>query len=527
MPDTFSATRYHSLIVDAYISPSPRSELKVVATTEDDGVDLPVVMALMHNLCPIYGVQFHPESICTIQGHKIICNFVNMQGHLPNIFIQEPIENSSCAPDLQALARPVFVRRVENIEADDVSLIADSLYYSSERTKFFWLDSAGRHEMKRTSMTSRFSILGFYDKRLHKPPGLSSLDFLDSLDMSFDAVVDEVLQYECEFLGGYLLILPYELYCETLNMDLDDVEKSDFALKHLFVASVTEWITYDAVSKHLYCCSLLDEKVSLYSTVISVLATKRPTQDFVKLQSNVGSIFPILSCIDTEESYCAKVDKCKEFIMAGQSYELCLTTRFYSPRVSIDPFQYYLENRRRHAAPFSSFINGEDFVICCFSPELFLSLGGIDQLSGNAELIMSPIKGTSKRDLVDPAKDSLLFDSLRNSEKEMAENLMITDLVRNDLARISPKLQVIVRELFGCYKFASCHHMISTVSASSSPTLNVPKHTNALKSLNISLSELFKATFPPGTTVIFFDYLCTFDRINDWCAQEKICAAIM
>jgi para-aminobenzoate synthetase component 1 len=78
-------------------------------------------------------------------------------------------------------------------------------------------------------------------------------------------------------------------------------------------------------------------------------------------------------------------------------------------------------------------------------------------------LISQPIKGTSKRNLIDAEKDLIGRQYLKESQKEKSENVMIVDLVRNDLSKVSARGTVEVEELMGIYSFPQVHQMISTV----------------------------------------------------------------
>jgi para-aminobenzoate synthetase component 1 len=127
--------------------------------------------------------------------------------------------------------------------------------------------------------------------------------------------------------------------------------------------------------------------------------------------------------------------------------------------------------------PFSAFFKAESRYLICASPERFLKKTG-------DKLIAQPIKGTIKRGK-NELEDSLLKEKLLNSEKERAENLMIVDLMRNDLSRISQTGSVKVEELFGVYPFSRVHQMISTVVSSISQ--------------NKSLLDIIHATFPMGS----------------------------
>src|SRR5690606_14619775 len=108
-------------------------------------------------------------------------------------------------------------------------------------------------------------------------------------------------------------------------------------------------------------------------------------------------------------------------------------------------------------APFSVFLRNNDRYLISASPERFLK-------KENGKLLSQPIKGTARR-VEDPLMDEQVKSELRSSEKELSENMMIVDLVRNDLAKSSVPGSVKVDELFGIYSFPQIHQMISTVSS--------------------------------------------------------------
>jgi para-aminobenzoate synthetase component I len=128
-------------------------------------------------------------------------------------------------------------------------------------------------------------------------------------------------------------------------------------------------------------------------------------------------------------------------------------------------------------APFSSFLQFDDFSAFCGSPERFL------QKKGDV-LRSEPIKGTSKRGKTDE-EDEQLKNNLQNDAKERSENIMVVDLVRNDLSKIAIKDSVKVEELCALYSFKTVHQLISTI------TCTVEEKT--------SFTDIIKATFPMGS----------------------------
>jgi para-aminobenzoate synthetase component 1 len=159
----------------------------------------------------------------------------------------------------------------------------------------------------------------------------------------------------------------------------------------------------------------------------------------------------------SEEEYIADVEAIRQHIIAGDVYELNYCVEFYAEHISLDPVNIYNRLRNRSAVPFGCFLKHEDRYLAGASPERFLAKRG-------KQIISQPIKGTARRGK-DQAEDDMQRKALLESEKERAENLMIVDLVRNDLARSAVTGSVKVDELFGIYTFPQVHQMISTVSA--------------------------------------------------------------
>jgi para-aminobenzoate synthetase component 1 len=161
------------------------------------------------------------------------------------------------------------------------------------------------------------------------------------------------------------------------------------------------------------------------------------------------------------ETYLAHVERIREHILDGDVYELNYCMEFFAEGVELDPLAAYLALNARSPMPFSVFGKTGDRYLLCASPERFL------RKTGN-RLLSQPIKGTARRGPT-PAEDERLKHALKHDEKERAENMMIVDLVRNDLARSARTGTVRVEEMFGVYTFAQLHQMISTVSAELRP----------------------------------------------------------
>ncbi|WP_420149907.1 aminodeoxychorismate synthase component I [Spirosoma sp.] len=176
------------------------------------------------------------------------------------------------------------------------------------------------------------------------------------------------------------------------------------------------------------------------------------------VQSDVTHSFPaMVQCRVTSDEYQANVRRIQQHIREGDVYELNYCIEFFAENLLLNPLATYQALSQRSPMPFSNFLKlGERYVVGA-SPERFLKKEG-------RTVVSQPIKGTIRRGS-NEEEDAHLRNQLLNSEKERAENLMIVDLVRNDLARSAITGSIKVDELFGIYGFQQVYQMISTVSA--------------------------------------------------------------
>lgn len=175
--------------------------------------------------------------------------------------------------------------------------------------------------------------------------------------------------------------------------------------------------------------------------------------------ADVNTIFDVkLTSEMTKDEYCESIKAVKNHLQKGDCYELNFCQTFFAENTQINPYSLYKNLIKISPSPFSAFYRIKDKFCISASPERFLKKKG-------DILISQPIKGTSKRDVKNPLKDTLAIKYLKESEKEISENVMIVDLVRNDLSKVSARGSVRVEELMGIYSFPQVHHMISTISS--------------------------------------------------------------
>ena len=176
-------------------------------------------------------------------------------------------------------------------------------------------------------------------------------------------------------------------------------------------------------------------------------------------------------------SYAKVVVGIQAEIAAGELYQANLTHRL-AARFSGDAWRLFETLRARSPAPFAAFVELPELTIVGSSPERFLRVdadGGVET---------RPIKGTRPRGAT-AADDARLFEELRSSEKERAENAMIVDLMRNDLGRVCVPGSIEVPELFAIERYATLFQMVSTVRG----TLRAGR----------DRMDLLRAAFPPGS----------------------------
>jgi para-aminobenzoate synthetase len=155
------------------------------------------------------------------------------------------------------------------------------------------------------------------------------------------------------------------------------------------------------------------------------------------------------------DRYLADIAACKEHLLEGDSYEICLTNSIEA-ELEVDPFALYMELRRVNPAPFASYLRFGDLAVLSSSPERFL------RVDREGEVETKPIKGTSRRG-DSASEDARLAEELRSSQKNRAENLMIVDLMRNDLGAACEIGSVEVPVLMEVETYETLHQLVSTV----------------------------------------------------------------
>lgn len=156
-----------------------------------------------------------------------------------------------------------------------------------------------------------------------------------------------------------------------------------------------------------------------------------------------------------KQQYSGKFDKIQAYILSGDCYQVNLAQRFEA-QYQGDEYQAYQLLLEQNKPPFAAFLRLPEQVILSLSPERFLKLH-------NNIVESKPIKGTRPR-FADAQRDIESQQQLQSSEKDRSENLMIVDLLRNDIGRVSLPGSVNVPSLFDIESFPAVHHLVSTVT---------------------------------------------------------------
>lgn len=262
------------------------------------------------------------------------------------------------------------------------------------------------------------------------------------------------------FIGGAVGYFSYDL--KDFNERLPDFSLDDINIPDAILCFYDTALIFNHVTKELFAVSTgFPEKgeraryrklARLENLKNKLYAAENSGPENLKLSEKAR-----LTSNFTKDSYVEAVKKAKEYIRKGDIYQVNLSQRFKFS-LSMDPFDLYQILRVINPAPFASFLNFGDVKIVSASPERFLKKRA-------RHIETRPIKGTRPRGST-PSEDKKLKGDLMASVKDRAENLMIIDLERNDLGRISRYGSVKVTEFMTCEEYATVFHLVSNIEGS-------------------------------------------------------------
>jgi para-aminobenzoate synthetase len=484
IPREFQAVRYHSLCVE---QPLP-ADLRPIAQSSDG-----VLMAVAHRTRPQWGVQFHPESICTEYGRRLLANFRDLtreHGMVGRCARGPTIApRRAAAPARHADARPrvagpadlrggvggradprrgvagradlaLNVKRLDRLYDPERAFV--DLYGDSETA--FWLDSS------RVDERARFSFMGAADGplgatisydvggelRIERADGVqirneSIFDYLSRETRHLRCLSDDLpFDFNCGFVGYF----GYELKADCEG---DNAHRSSIPDAALIFAG--RLIAFDHLERctYLLCVTepggAADGERWMAETglrLASLPSLSAPEEDGECVREPVG-----FRLSRSHERYLEDIEACKRRLIDGETYEICLTNKI-TAEAGVEPLPLYRTLRRVNPAPFSAYLRFGERAVLSSSPERFLRVGRDRWVEAK------PIKGTCPRG-ASPAEDVRLAEELRLGEKNRAENLMIADLLRNDLGIVCQVGTVHVPNLMHVESYETVHQLVSTV----------------------------------------------------------------
>jgi para-aminobenzoate synthetase len=435
LPQEFPAVRYHSLA--AVRVPDC---LRVTARCESD--EGPVVMGVAHRTRPVVGVQFHPESVLTDHGARLVANFLGTAPERARIGVRPTERPASTRPARRTLP---WVEPAEFFAT-----------HVAARPRAFWLDGEGR-----TENDERFTYIGW------PRPDEPSLTFDAGTgivrehrgeltrvvgDDIFEVLGERLARDQCPpanlpfaFQGGWVGYLGYA--CRT---DLPSRKNAggEGAPDACLVRAV-RFLAFDHHRRVLHAVSTDDDPSGWFEEAARLVATTggEPTADPMP---------PAIECEDLPlADYAAAFQRVREALLAGDTYEANLTYRV-GIRSRVDPLAVFRALRARGPTPYAALLRHHDVSVVSASPERFLLLDGDRMLESK------PIKGTTPRG-AEAAEDAALRDTLVADPRFTAENLMVTDLVRHDLSMVCETGSVDVPALMRVESYSNVHQLVTTV----------------------------------------------------------------
>jgi para-aminobenzoate synthetase len=443
VPERFEAVRYHSWVVA-----EPLPDCLEVTARAGDGT----VMALAHRDRPVWGVQFHPESIGTAVGAAIVANFVAAAGGGVNrsshALAPKPEADHRKAAPAGGATWEVVVRELDGFP--DPERAFSTLF--GDQPDAFWLDDASG-----SGQSFVGASVGIGAERLTQQPGAdpSIFDLLRRRLRERRVEVDLPLDLP----GGYVGYFGYGLKSSLGAPNRHEAETPDAC----FMAA-TRVLAFDHRRQRAFAVGLLapgESREAVEAELEEIGLRLRAIPPAVAIApGEIAGPSPFDSdrvalALD-EPGYLEAVATARRELVAGESYELCLTNRISVDVGDLDPFAAFARMRRLNPAPFGAFLRFGDLYVLSSSPERFL------RIRRTGEVETRPVKGTRPRG-VDPEEDERLREELRRSVKDRAENLMIVDLLRNDLSRVCEVGSVEVEELIGLETHPHVHQLVSTI----------------------------------------------------------------
>ena len=337
-------------------------------------------------------------------------------------------------------------------------------------SEFYTIDNPSLFKEQLLYWAQQFREVAFLDSNSY-PQAYSSYDCMLAVDAftllqtDYHNAFEDLKQYQQttkDWLFGYL---SYDLKNDSERLQSNNFDGLDFPDLFFFQPKKIFLLKGNQLeTRYLHLCD--DELQEDYQDITTIVPQQSTASESVVVQARID-----------QKKYLEQVQKMQEYIHKGDIYEANFCMEFYAENATIQPLEKFQKLNAISQPPFAVFLKNNQQYLLSATPERYLRKEGED-------LISQPIKGTAKR-YEDPVADEKAKDDLASNPKERAENIMITDLVRNDLSRTAQKGSVQVEELCGIYSFMQVHQMISTITSKMDE--------------KYSVIDVLRLTFPMGS----------------------------
>lgn len=345
---------------------------------------------------------------------------------------------------------------IQEEEGDSVTPIA--LYRRMKGNKKFLLESSQLHQDK-----GRYSYLGCNPygevKSMGKAVEITIHGRTETVEEQVLHVLEKVIaptevESPFPFCGGAIGYIGYDVIrqYEDIGEELFD----PVGIPEVHVLLYRMFLVYDHLRQKLsFVYVYREEDTDSYEEVYEQL--QRYKQDVLHVTKehalDVNSSLSFTSSI-TKEKFCEMVETAKEHIRAGDIFQVVLSQRLQSDFIG-DPFALYRKLRTANPSPYMFYIDFQDYVVLGSSPESLLSVR-------DEKVMTNPIAGTRPRGNT-KEKDEEIARELLANEKERAEHMMLVDLGRNDIGRVSEVGSVKVEKYMTIEKYSHVMHIVSEV----------------------------------------------------------------
>ncbi|QPG74196.1 hypothetical protein FOA43_001520 [Brettanomyces nanus] len=464
IPDDFKSVRYHSIYIDGAFD----TDVVPLAFSSDcDSAKKPILMAAKHKKFPHYGVQYHPESICSEYGDQLIKNFwkiaqtVRPEASSDHNSIPRAISYQPLIPRVDNINnRFLYQYKKLNVSLDTITIcdnlspdflllnsaanpgnwsiigipikeMSDVLTHSTENPSILRTSTWGNKDFEETCLTHNESIWTYLSSYM--------------AERFFKPCIDDSSLRKCPFVGGLVGFLSYE---EGKYVNINRLKKiTESDIPDTKMCFIERFIAIERETQHCYVVSIRPDDRKWIEATSHVLESVTSTLIQPKMIEKIRIELPI------KQTYFRKFAACQKYLRSGDSYELCLTTttKVHIARKDLSYWKLYKNMILKNASPYSVFMDFGDAQVLSTSPERFIYW---DHKRCQMRPIKGTVKKTEKTGYASACQELLI-------PKEMGENLMIVDLIRHDLYTLLKDVKV--SKLMGVEEYQTVYQLVSVI----------------------------------------------------------------